>query len=137
MFRREDEGDTHINVYSKSLTRLGHALSNFARTPFTLDGHTFESVEGYWYWVMTGDDRLKSLYGWKAKDLGQRLPQKREHPTKEELLRAYKAKLEAHPDIKELLKENTLPLTHYYVYGNTVVVPTEWQWTVELWKEAV
>ena len=47
----QNDGITHINVYSKGKTTLGRWLTNFAHTPIdTIDGH-FESIEGYWYWL--------------------------------------------------------------------------------------
>ena len=48
----EDDGITHINVYSKGATALGRALSNFARIPvMVVPNGRFESVEAYWYWL--------------------------------------------------------------------------------------
>ena len=48
----EDDGVTHINVYSKGATALGRALSNFARIPVVVvPNGRFESVEAYWYWL--------------------------------------------------------------------------------------
>lgn len=132
----ETDGIDHVNVYSKGATRLGRLLSNFAPTPFHHpDLGYFSTVEGYWYYVMTGDERLRHCAGWEAKSLGKRLKAAREHPSVDELRSAYKAKLAAHGDIWEMLNTSTLPLKHYYVYGDRVVEPKEWQWTVELWNE--
>jgi hypothetical protein len=33
IYKPEDDGKTHINVYSKGLTELGQFLSNFAEAP--------------------------------------------------------------------------------------------------------
>src|SRR5947207_686256 len=37
-----------LNVYSKTEDALGRALSNFAHTPFELDGVHYASVEGFY-----------------------------------------------------------------------------------------
>ena len=112
----ELDGIDHINVYSRGKTALGRQLSNFASTPFKhpTDGD-FLTVEGWWYWTMTGLIRT--------------------HPTEEELIVTYRAKLDCNPDLKIALEQNRLPLEHYYVYGGKVVIPKEWQWTAKLWEK--
>lgn len=135
-FDPSKDGIDHINVYSKGKTELGRLLSNFADTSFELpDKGSFRTVEGFWYWTMTGRDELRNLLGWECKSKGRELENVRTHPTKEELKEAYLAKLEAHPDIKLRLMFNSLPLAHYYVYNGKVVEPQEWQWTAKLWEE--
>ena len=148
MYNPEEDGITHINVYSKGKTELGRRLSNFAHTPFTLLFHitkdnysshqqlTFQSVEGYWYWLLTGDKELLKLYGFKAKQYGKsKWNAKVEPVTKEQLSTAYWQKLKEHPGIWKMLRYNELPLVHYYVFGGKVIVPKEFQWTAELWNE--
>lgn len=129
------DGVTHINVYSKGVTSLGRALSNFARTPFTLDGVSFASVEAYWYWVKTGGASPRNTYGYWAKAEGKKFEPTHEDPTKEQLKEAYKAKLTAHPHILEQLLENKLPLAHYYVFGGGPKSADKYLWTIELWEE--
>lgn len=132
----ENDGIDHINVYSKGKTTLGRLLSNFANTPFEIPGQgKFRTVEGYWFWIITGVESLRILEGWAAKETAKMLPKKRTHPTESELLEAYRAKLKAHPRIRTMLKENKLPLAHYYVYNGRVVEPKEWQWTAQLWNK--
>lgn len=132
-----EDGITHINVYSKGKTELGRLLSNFAHTPFTIEEGTFQSVEGYWYWVMTKDERLKNLHGFEAKKLGRQLLRTEESVSREQLLRAYKAKLEQTPGLCTLLRTNSLPLVHYYVHEGRVVNKSQWFWTAKLWKELI
>jgi len=124
MLNPSGDGITHVNVYSKGKTELGRLLSNFARTPFELKDHgKFESVEGYWYWLGCKNDRLRTLSGFAAKQQGRLLKAadwNNEPEFKACIQRAIKAKLEAHPRINELLKANSLPLVHYYVFGSVV-----------------
>lgn len=141
MYDPKEDGITHINVYSKGKTELGRLLSNFAHTPFTLQWNekvqlSFQSVEGYWYWLLTGDAKLFELYGFKAKQYGKSKWNKKTEPvTKEQLSLAYWQKLKEHPRIWNMLRYNELPLVHYYVFAGKVVVPKEFQWTAELWNE--
>ncbi len=132
----ETDGIDHINIYSKGKTLLGRLLSNFADTPFTiLNKGKFRTVEGFWYWTMTGREELRNMSGWMCKDNGRKYLSIREHPTELELLEAYRAKLEAHPDIKVMLNQNSLPFAHYYCYGDKVVPANEWLWTAKLWEK--
>ena len=130
------DGVTHVNVYSKGATSIGRFLSNFAHAPFSLPEHgTFASLEGYWYWLSVEDDRLRHLYGYQAKKLGQDI--RRRHSGgqrgdfKDLILEAIRAKLRAHRDRwPELAATGDLPLLHYYVFNGKVKDVTagnQWQ----------
>lgn len=131
----EEDGITHINVYSKGKTKLGQSLSNFAYSPFTLKEHgRFASVEAYWYWISTGKqhDHLRNLFGWKAKEEGKKLevvPMK-EHIFQTYIRSAIQAKLMQNKGILNELIDSSLPLTHYYVYGGKVV-DAGYEWIIE------
>lgn len=134
------DGTDHINIYSKGVTPLGRKLSNFAHTPFRIPFMgRFESVEGFWYWWLTGVDELRKYYGFRAKQVGKEFDLKRpEEKFPKRLLKiAYRAKLRYHPMLKQMLKDNKLPLVHYYVYSGKVVVPKQFEWTAKLWEEIV
>jgi hypothetical protein len=135
MYLPELDGFTHINVYSKGNTLLGRLLSNFASTPFEHpeDGK-FASVEGYWYWLSCRDNRLRDAVGFDAKRLGRelRVP---DYCKDEEFIHkiclAIRSKLDQNPGIKTLMKANSLPYAHYYVYKDKVVEPEEGRWVIE------
>lgn len=114
----EDDGKTHLNIYSQGKTKLGKDLSNFGHFPFVHKEHgAFASVEGYWYWLTRQDDRLRHAHGFQAKELGRSLPEvKRWHSEKFESLikEALAAKLDRNPGMAKALAETTIPLTHYY-----------------------
>lgn len=133
--RAEDDGRTHVNVYSQGKTELGRLLSNFAHAPFKLDGLEFASVEGFWFWLKTGRDEVRGLHGSTAKKVGGSLPPIRSEPSWDELKRAYLAKLAAHPRIKAMLAANRLPFAHYYVFNGAKVRADKYLWTVNLWEE--
>ncbi len=131
------EGETHINIYSKSKLELGRLLSNFAYSPFQCEDGRFNSVEGYWYWLNTKDERLKKLYGFDAKKLGRELV-KNEIDTEEfqsKIKSAITNKIYQNPKIKHLLNESSLPLDHYYYYGDInnpqIIYLPQYQWIVD------
>jgi hypothetical protein len=115
------DGITHINVYSKGLTSLGQALSNFAHIPFDhpKDGHC-ESVEGYWYYLKTGRlyPYLKDLYGANAKNAGKQYPRVDDDSFIENIKEAITCKILQNPKLEEDFKKSTLPFAHYYWYGS-------------------
>ena len=149
----QDDGKTHINVFSKSRSVLGRLLSNFAHTPIEVDGLKFESIESWWYWTKMNNinkselfpvfeqdilDSIRNKIGKEAKEYFRSLYKSDSSlfsPEKEELKNVYKLKLETHSNIKEMLIENKLPIDHYYVMFDKKV-PTEGSmWTAKLWEE--
>lgn len=139
--RPEDDGVTHINVYSKGRTDLGRWLSNFQEAPFVIyDDGKFASIEGYWYWLATGGtfDILRDLSGHRAKETGKLLLKGRgvkkevsEETFKNKILYALTVKLCTYPEEWSNLSVQTLPLTHYYVYSGRAVATTKHQWVID------
>jgi hypothetical protein len=133
-----DDGVTHVNVYSRGATLLGKLLSNFASVRFTVPEHgTFDSIEGYWYWLGCKDDRLRSLSGYAAKKVGREL-RSSDWPSspdfKSRILTALQAKYDASPTLRRLLSLNRLPFEHYYVFGDHVVdEKARNQWLLDFW----
>lgn len=133
-----DDGVTHVNVYSGGRTELGRIMSNFAHTPFILqDDGSFNSVEGYWYWLSCKDDRLRRAVGYTAKTLGRHLraadwPAGLDFQTK--ILGALAVKFDQNPEIKKLMRDtNLLPLKHYYVHNGKVYKPDGGEWMIDWW----
>lgn len=124
MIDPNEDGKTHINVYSKGKTKLGRMLSNFHELPVeTIDGE-FSSIEGYWYWLGAArvDEReaLRELSGYDAKEIG-RLLQDEDEKIDEDLFRskikrAIWGKIVQDPIIDSFISSD-LPFEHYYVYG--------------------
>jgi hypothetical protein len=97
------------------------------------------SLVGYWYWLLCppgeGREKLRGLSGWKAKQVGRELrapdyPSSGDLEFRRKICLAIDSKIERCPRLKELLKNNTLPITHYYVYGGLVrTAPgSDWVW---------
>jgi predicted NAD-dependent protein-ADP-ribosyltransferase YbiA (DUF1768 family) len=65
-----------INVVSNSTDPIARTISNFAATPFELDGQCYRSVESFWQGLKFADDadrrRLASLDGPRARGEGEK-----------------------------------------------------------------
>lgn len=139
-YRPNDDGITHVNVWSKGQTLLGQLLSNFANIGFKHPKYGFfSSMEGFWYYVKSGykHEHLRRLYGFSAKAAGSRLEIVWMDPQdfQNEICQALTMKIEQHPDLLDQLLQNKLPLTHYFVYGQgekqTKVEKPEHQWQID------
>lgn len=129
------DGITHINIYSKGETSLGRYLSNFSKTPFVCEEGKFESIEGYWYWLGTRDDRLRKLSGYSAKQLGKSLPRMVDVDNFEsKIKKAIVCKLKNNPYILKGLIESELPFAHYYMFGS-YRKDAGFDWLVEFFEE--
>lgn len=143
MFLPENDGIDHINVYSKGKTELGRFLSNFTYCKINTEDGNFNSIEGYWYWLGTNDPKreiLRGLYGFQAKKVGRELKSKdwqESEQFKQKILKAIQIKINNNPKYKEILKNNTLPLTHYYVFNDTIIRVPQGQWILDGIKESI
>jgi hypothetical protein len=124
----EQDGITHVNIYSQGNTELGQFLSNFYYAPINLPEGTFNSIEGYWHWLgvpegTPGRDKLRSLSGYDALKYGRELKRKysvnQRSDFKEKIQHAIGVKLETYPSWKDDPNSN-LPLKHYYVTNDKV-----------------
>lgn len=119
----ETDGINHINIYSKGRTELGRFLSHFAYHPVATYEHgTFDSLEGYWFWLKYRDDALRELSGYQAKNHGSMLAKTHvpvlspdDDTFRRDILFATTQKLNTMPDILKLrLAHSKLPLIHAY-----------------------
>ena len=141
MIDPEKDGIDHINIYSKGKTELGRFLSNFARAEINTPYGMFESVEGYWYYLLIPKfdirgEQLKTLSGFKAKQLGKELTNgvdwEESQYFKDLICKAIKDKIVYNGlTYYGLFKQSTLPFKHYYNYGGKVVNVDRGQWIVE------
>lgn len=123
-----NDGRSHINIYSKGRTELGRLLTNFAESPFFHPEYgRFKSVEGLWYWAMSGHNyqELRELSGFPAKRRGMEIlrQQERHYSHENPIFRkiitdGIRAKLRDNHNILEKLIESTLPFEHYYWHGD-------------------
>lgn len=132
--RNSTDGKDHINIYSKGRTKIGRLLSNFAYTPFNhLEDGKFISVEGYWYWLSTKDEKLRNLSGFNAKKYG-RIVGGKDWLEDEEFKRKIKLAIKCKIDQNEidLSALGDLPLKHYYFMPpNIFKTPDQGQWIID------
>ena len=103
-----------LNVYSRSDEAVGRLMSNFAHTPFMLDGAEYASVEGFYVALKFLDPakraKMARLHGAVVKRMGKKSKNERtwyggewfafgSEAHIELIKRAIRAKLDAHPDV--------------------------------------
>lgn len=131
------DGKDHLNVFTKAKTALGKKLSNMSNLPVYIEGAgQFLSLEGYWYWLSTGKiyPELLDMNGYEAKQFGK-YKERVKVDGFEDLIRvALWKRFEQNPTTKEAFTKSTLPLTHYYYFGDdddrTVTYPP-YDWIVQ------
>lgn len=149
----EEDGITHINIYSKGKTELGRRLSNFYKCELIYGSETFASVESWWYWMKMNNinknssnpffvqehfDIIKKKAGNDAKNyFKNNYPEdaSKFNPTEEELEKILRIKLDSDPELQKMLYHNVLPLTHYYVWDGKKMDKTPHQELVRLWEK--
>lgn len=147
------DGIDHINIYSKAKTPLGRFLSNFAYADIETEDGDFNSVEGYWYWLLCNDtagqdkEPLRSLFGFDAKNLGRKLIERHgskfaeeqqvdnDHDFQRKIKGAIRFKIDNNPKYKEELVNCTLPFEHYYVFYGKTKEPTSHRWVIDYLDE--
>ena len=123
---------------------MGRWLSNFTRSPFIHPEYgLFESMEGFWYWAATGMTHhvLKSVWGFKAKQVGKEFPRIKNKDFRSMIKSALRCKLTQHPNELKMFLGNKLSLEHYYYYGNIqdfrvkVIVPPSSKMLIDILDE--
>jgi hypothetical protein len=137
-YKPEDDGVTHINVYTRGATTLGRGLSNLSECniehPYF--GH-FRTLEGLWFYMKTDfkDDQFRILKGIAARDLGKSMPTE-PYPLFNKMFKlGMLVKLERNPSLIQELINNDKPLAHYYSYGGgkKIVQLDRHQWQLDFW----
>lgn len=128
-FTPTTDGINHINIYSRGRTELGRWLSHFQNHPIQTEDGPFVSIEGYWYWLESFHDSLRTVSGIDAKQLGKSLRPSyivgdiRPDDKTNKIIRATKIKLDTMPDnIIEQFYASNLPLIHAYIHNNAYTV---------------
>ncbi|MFB6182111.1 MAG: NADAR family protein, partial [Candidatus Magasanikbacteria bacterium] len=141
----DKKGDL-VNIESDAEDEIAEQLSNFADTPFDLDGKHYESVEAFWQSIKypEGSDKrkeIRKMEGSEAKGESRELEvydkEKNEGDTikydgkeigygtsehHQLMEKALRAKFNQNPEAKQALKNTKdKKLTHYITYGDYVV----------------
>lgn len=120
-----------LNIWSMSDEPIGREMSNFAHTPFVLDGVEFGSVEAFYVWLLLSEggnerkrEKVRPTWGLHAKRLAPKTRPARvrhletwvdvgsaEHH--DLIRRAIRAKLHAHPELaRRFVGTRPRPLIH-------------------------
>lgn len=137
-FAPQNDGVTHINIFSKGKTELGRRLSHFDKSPFIHPYFgPFNSMEGFWYYIraVKPDDKLRMLIGHEAKFYGRELESRFLPNFQTIIMDANYQKIMQNPEIKDLMIESTLPFDHYYTFGSYNAIKQvrlqQFSWLVE------
>ncbi len=131
--------DAALNIWSRSDEELGRLMSNFAHTPFTLDGVDYASVEAFYVCVLlpaeSRKEKVRKLWGIRAKhEAPKEVPRSFAYQGStiavgseahhELVKRAIRAKLEAHPELARAFAQTApRPLVHQTGYPDGADFP--------------
>ena len=137
MYLLENDGVDHLNIYSRGKTELGRFLSNFTLSPFTHPKFgSFNTIEGFWQYIKTGKkyECFRTLSGMDCKKISKQYEKQDCDNFQRYIKEAILLKIESNEKFKLLLKESTLPLTHYYYYGDQssykIIIPDNNKWVI-------
>jgi hypothetical protein len=120
------DGEDHINVWTKGKTRLGRLLTNPADLPVTHPKYgMFRTMEGLWFYLKTGmiHEDLRAMNGFEARRVGMTFKTVWFQDFMDEIKIGIRCKIEQHAELRELMEESILPFEHYYVYPVRTVTP--------------
>lgn len=140
MLKVEDDGVTHINVYTRGATSLGRDLSNLADIPVNHPIHgQFRTMEGLWFYLTTGatNEMFRVMNGWDARRLGKSMEKVWSNDFNTMVKIGLTAKILQNRELTlKLMTEHTdLNFYHYYYYGKApnvkLVVPKGHDWQMK------
>jgi hypothetical protein len=131
----QEDGTKHINVTYNSKTPFGRMLSPPYQAEFEISKEgRFESVGGYWCWLLFGDERFRkasgenllvgrSFEGAKAKTETDEFQKK--------VLKATWLKIRQNDKIFSRFEQNILPFHRYYIGESHIYKPSDAEWFCE------
>ncbi len=139
-FKPEDDGKTHINIFSRSKCQLGKMLSHFYPAEFHHPTYgIFANMECFWYYVSTGCkfEALRNLPAIKAKFMGRTMTRVPCDDFMEQIKFGNKLKIIQHSAILDLFRQSSLPFEHYYLFGPTEILyrPIDAQALIDVFEE--
>ena len=127
-----EDGTKHLNVSYQAKTQLGRMLSPPYKAKFKLsDDGEFQSVGGYWCWLIKNEDKLGTLSGEDVL-VQKNFPEVREKVSsrrfQEKILRATWHKIRQNQKIFWRFEQNILPFRRYYVAKSSIYRPSDAEW---------
>lgn len=136
-FDPEEDGKTHINVFTRGRVKLGRDLSNFQECNIEHPYYgRFRTLEGLWHFLKTGcnQDLFRVLNGHDSRKKGKELETVHFTLFTKMFKLGMVEKLAKNPQLQHELISNTLPLVHYYNFGGAINVPKRHEWQIEFWQ---
>lgn len=159
-YHTEDDGVTHINVYSGAKTELGRFWSNFSATDTQTPHGWFSSLEAYYHYlkitrslatipdipselnISVELEKLKRLSGKPAQNAGRELRKKMagfgiytidvpDEWFNIHFKEALVNKLNYNHAMRDKTLANELPFVHYYVMGKNVYYKPHFSWLTD------
>lgn len=132
------DGIDFINIYSKGQTEIGRALSNFYTCPFNHPKYgQFNTIEGLWFYILSGNERLRFLEGYECKMVGKTL-ENSDYPETfiEDITTGLDLKFINSGYIRNYFANNKpLPLKHFYVKNGQIISLERHNWLVDYWQK--
>lgn len=138
-----DDGVTHINMYTGARTQLGRMMTNLADIPIDHPEYgRFACLEGFYHWLATGMqyNGYRFLNGFAAKRFANQHVKVNVHNFQSEIAYAFKLKVDQTPELKQAIVDSNLPFMHYYVHRSAmhapkVVLQPHHEWQCEVWED--
>jgi hypothetical protein len=139
--KSQDDGVTHLNVYTKGNTVLGRIMSNLYTANIDHPRYgRFRTLEGLWYYLKTGlkDDNFRLIDGWSCRKHGKGMEVVWNNNFQRDFKIGIVLKILANQELKILLTASTLPFVHYYFWGNSpdkmkLMLPRGHEWQMDFW----
>lgn len=135
------DGVDHINIFESATTDLGRCLSHSNQLRFNhkLYGG-FSNIESFWYYIRSEehDDRVRKLTGNKLKAFADEMTPRRVKNFMAIILDANWQRVLQYPELKEAIKENTLPFECYSYLKRQDGIrqrPPHAHWMIPLFEE--
>ena len=126
-----EDGTKHLNVTYQAKTPLGRMLSPPYKASFNLsDEGKFQSVGGYWCWLIQNKDKFRTLSGEDIlveKELPKAQEKIKRQRFQEKILRATWHKIRQNQNIFWRFEQNIFPFRRYYV-GDSIYRPSDAEW---------
>ena len=136
-YNPDEDGVTHVNVFTRGKVKLGRDLSNFQECNIDHPYFgRFRTLEGLWFYIKTGcnEEMFRIMNGHDCRKKGKIMTNV-QYPLFTKMFKlGMIEKLEKNQQLQEELKANTLPLVHYYNYAGAVHVPQRHEWQIEFWQ---
>lgn len=136
-FDPEQDGVSHVNVFTRGRMKLGRDLSNFQECNIEHPYFgRFRTLEGLWHYLKTGrsEELFRVMNGHDSRKKGKDM-ESFHYPLFTKMFKlGMVEKLAKNPQLQQELIKNTLPLVHYYNFRGTIHVPPRHEWQIEFWQ---